>query len=112
MGTDAELEAKDQCVPFDFREDLVQEFRTTIKYISMTICVLSVILDVAIYKKRNLVNLILYMELTHVTLLTTIPSASSNYTDLYIFCIHCVIFLVFYTDTGAQIIFMCLSQMA
>ena len=74
MGSDVELESNDQCVPFEFREDLVIQFRTTLKYMSMTMVVLSCILDLAIYKKRNLVNLILFMELSHVTFLTTIPS--------------------------------------
>ena len=97
-------EGEDQCVPFDFREDLVSEFRPTIKYISMTMAVLSCILDLAIYKKRSLTNLILYLELLHLFFLTTIPSANNNYTDLYILMVHYWMFTAFYTDRCGQII--------
>ena len=109
MGSDVvELEDNNQCVPFEFREDFVLEFRTTIKYFSMSMVVLSCILDLAIYKKRNLVNIILFLELTHLALLTTIPSPSNNYTDPYVCMLHCMCFTLFYTDRGEQIIYTCL----
>ena len=117
VGRELEVEAPldppedgDQCVPFDFREDLVENFKSPIKYISMVMVILSCILDIAIYKKRNLVDLILYMELLHLTFLTTIPSPNNNYTDLYIILGHYIMLTVFYTNTGGQIIISLLSQ--
>ena len=75
----------------------------------MVMVVLSCILDIAIYKKRNLVEIILYMELIHATLLMTIPSPNNNYTDLYIFLIHYLYLSVFYTSSRGQIFFTILS---
>ena len=93
-----------ECVLFDFDERLVDKFRDTIKYVSMVMCVLSCILDIAIYKKRSLVDLILYMELLHLTFLTTIPSPNNNYTDLYIIMVHYFMFTAFFTNKGGHII--------
>ena len=76
----------------------------------MVMVVLSCLLDVAIYKKRNLVEIILYLELTHATLLMTIPSPNNNYTDLYMFLVHYFMFTVFYTSTRGQILISILSQ--
>ena len=76
----------------------------------MVMVVLSCLLDIAIYKKRNLVEIILYMELIHVTLFTTIPSPNNNYTDIYIFLVHYLMLTVFYTSTRGQIFISLLSQ--
>lgn len=75
----------------------------------MVMCVLSCILDLAIYKKRNLVDLILYMELLHLSLLTTIPSPNNNYTDLYILMVHYWMFTAFFTNRGSHIIISLIS---
>ena len=79
-------------------------------YISMVSCVLSIILDVAIYKKRGLVDAILYIELVHLSLLMTIPSPNNNYTNLYIIMIHYWMFTAFFTNKGGHIIISILSQ--
>ena len=76
----------------------------------MVMVVLSCILDIAIYKKRNLVEVILYMELIHATLLMTIPSPNNNYTDLYIFLVHYFMLTVFYTSTRGQIFISLVTQ--
>ena len=90
-------------MPFDFREDLVENFKITIKYISMVNVVLSCLLDIAIYKKRSLVDFIFYIEMVHTTLLFLIPSANNNYTDLYISLMNYFFFTAFYTGKGGQI---------
>ena len=100
----------DQCVPFDFRDDLVQDFRTTIKYVSICLVLVSCVLALAIYKRRGLVDFILYLELLHLTFLTTIPSPNNNYTDLYTLMVHYWMFTAFYTNKGGQIIVSVLSQ--
>ena len=73
-------------------------------------CVLSCILDIAIYKKRSLVDIIIYMELLHLTLLTMIPSPNNSYTDLYQTAVHFFFFTAFYTNKGGHIISMLVSD--
>ena len=77
----------------------------------MTMVVLSCILDLVIYKKRNLANLILYMELIQLLALVNISSTGSDYTDIFLFSVHCLTILSFYTDKGGQIIMTCVSLM-
>ena len=100
-----EEETQQECVPFEYNVDRVNSLRFTIKYVSMVMTIFACLLDLAIYKKRSLANLIYYIELFHLGYISIIPSITSVYTDFYSILLHYFFFTAFYCDTSRQIVF-------
>ena len=76
------------------------------RVIIFTFIILALILDLACYKYRRLTNFILYFEGAYGLLITLIPSA--YWLELPIIWIginYLIMFLCFYCDKGAQIIY-------
>lgn len=48
----AELSARDDCVPIDFRNDVVNDMRTTVRILCTSFVIGSVVLNLAIYRWR------------------------------------------------------------
>ena len=86
------------CLPFIYRQDIIDQIQPIIAYMGITFIILAIMLDVAIYKWRNLTSFILYFELTYTLLVITIPSTENPTTMIYQFMMNIFLFLLFFTD--------------
>ena len=79
---------------------MVDIVRPPIKYISMILIVVSVILDFAIYKWRHLADWILYIDIPANCIAALSPAEENNTTELYCAIVFFVYFVLLYTDTA------------
>ena len=101
-----------RCMPIPFRDDILEQIRPVMEYVLFTIMITSFLLDIAIFKWRKLVNGCLYLEMTYLTLTTLFGTLTvGNETSMLIMgSSYIVNFLIFYCNSGGQIIFSCLLQ--
>ena len=67
-------EVNDNCVPLEFREDFVDSYRDLIKGMAYLMLVLTILLDFAALKWRNMADYIIYVEMFNSLVVSTIPS--------------------------------------
>ena len=89
----------------EFNQDRVEIIRPIVMYIAGTLLVVSVFLDVATFKWRQLADLILYFETISTFVAYAIPSVNANYTEFILAASHVLLFIVISTDTRGQIVF-------
>ena len=87
-----------------FRSDLAKQLQPTAKYTCISLIVFSLMLDLGIYKWRKLTNYIIYIECLYQISLSVIPNDAYIYWNNTVLMINMVGFIMFYTDTGMQII--------
>ena len=92
-------ESYENCVPMEFREELVDNIRPTIRYIVMISIVCAVILNIIVFKWRKLADMILYFNQVQFLIISISSANQTNLTDFYIAILHLMPFLVFWTDT-------------
>ena len=73
--------------------------------------VLICFLDIAAFKWRNLADYIIYAELLNSCVVSSIPSIQTNISMFYIAALHFLVFVMYYTDSGAQLIAIAVRQL-
>ena len=63
-----------------YNEEFVDKTRPFIKNACMALVILSVLLDIAIYKWRHLVHYCIALDLVHNALYMMIPNSATSYT--------------------------------
>ena len=92
----------------EFDQELVNKIRPAIRYLSMTLIICAVLLDLATYKWRICADWIILFELVETMISDyAIPSREANYTDYFLAYRLLTGFIMWYTDTRSQII--CIS---
>ena len=96
-----------------FNEQFVEDIRPYIRYIALSLLILSVILDLAIIKCRSLADAIIYLELCACTITFCLPSEENFLTESTIAMYQLTFFLMFYTGRVAiaQIVFVACAQL-
>ena len=96
----------------DYNRDIMESIKPTVRVMIATGIIVNLILDLVCYKYRRLAKLILYFEGVHGLLFTMIPNRYWLETPIALIGIYYfVMFICFYCDRGAQIIYLtcCLS---
>lgn len=104
-------EKDDDCVPIDFDDNVVDDLRPFISVICLTLIILSMILDVAIFKWRRLATLLVMAECVWQVSYSMIPTEKNNYYNMNFFVIMLIIFICLWTDEVSQIVFLGLTQL-
>ena len=95
------------CLIYDYNEDLVEAIRPTVQITIMAALLLSAILDIITYKFRHLAHAIFYIEIFLGFVQSLIPSVSWNSFDsMSINLIYLIVMLLYYTDHVGQVIYL------
>lgn len=77
------LDKEEDCVAVEFDQELVDNIRPAIRYISMTLIICAVLLDLVTYKWRMCADWALLFELVWFMTSSTMPSSENTYTGMY-----------------------------
>ena len=69
-----EIEEKVDCVPIDFREDIVEDIQPTIQVICISLIVISFLMLLASFKWHKLVDYVIYEEMLYHLVIAFIPN--------------------------------------
>lgn len=87
------------CVPYQFDVDLVQKIKPTLQFVSVSMLICSLILDLAIFKWRWLADYIIYIEGCQGLVAIMIPSKENHLTEMQIATSMVVSLIICYTDS-------------
>ena len=103
-------EANSNCIFQVFDEDFAYSVQPLVKYYCATSIVVSILICILSYKWRSLTSLLYYLVLMYQNVAAFIPSDQfETRQTFYIFIMHLVCFIGYYTDSGPQIIFTVIS---
>ena len=92
------------CLLDSYNEEFVANTRPVVLKAIISLIIASLVLDIAIYKWRNLIHFCIVIDLFHVALwnMITLTSATSTLLDTFVVIALCII--AFYSGPGWQII--------
>ena len=98
-------------MPIDFNDDILRQIRPVMDYVILSIAIASLLLDIAICKWRNLVNVCLYLESLYLTGTASFGTLTmqANSANLVMAMTNIMFFVLFYCQRGGQIIFSCIN---
>ena len=91
-------------MPLNYNRSFVESTYPTIQTILKVMTIVSITLDVLIFKWRPLVHLCLLVENIHEALRVLVPSTNTAYKMNYILLSHIISWCSFYTNRGWQLI--------
>ena len=89
------------CLLQNYNEDFVVEHHSTFKNLAIAFLILGLVLNVLIYKWRNLVDFCFLYEMLYQTIYLSVPSSQITYSVYYIMGADIIIFAMSYTSRGA-----------
>ena len=95
----------------DFKQDTVDQLQPTLEIVAITSIIISAILLLACLKWSKLADYIVYEQMNYQLLLAFLPSDKNNYYDMYSLQVSFQGFIFTYTDSRAQIIYLCVNQL-
>ena len=87
---------------------MVESIKPVLSIVVLSLYIGSFILCMITFKIRSFIHLTLYIEVV-ICVVTTAINAQQNLTELTIISYKFVIFFLFWTDSGAQIVFIAFS---
>ena len=93
-----------------FREDMVEQVRPFVRYVSISLTILSILLGILCFKWRSIADCFIYIYTILFLMTTTIPSNNEIINDQIISITAFIIFVLFSTNRVSQVIFVAIIQ--